>query len=74
MSYSANGGSNPPNPQSLATPISGGKRMKTVLDLIGEFAVLHDAKVMWGGKLPNEGELYTSLHLTPALALCILLL
>ena len=56
MSCSANGGSNPPNPQSLATPISGGKRMKTVLDLIGEFAVLHDAKVMWGGKLPNEAE------------------
>ena len=30
--------------------------MKTVLDLIGEFSVLHDAKVMWGGKLPGEAE------------------
>jgi len=30
--------------------------MKTVLDLIGEFAVLHDAKVMWGGRLPDEAE------------------
>ena len=30
--------------------------MKTVLDLIGEFSVLHDAKVMWGGKLPDEAE------------------
>ena len=56
MSHSANGRSNPPNPRSLATSSSGGKRMKTVLDLIGEFAVLHDAKVMWGGKLPNEAE------------------
>jgi len=56
MSYSANGGSNPPSLQSLATPSSGGKGMKTVLDLIGEFAVLHDAKAMWGGKLPDEAE------------------
>lgn len=56
MSYSANGGSSPPSLQSLATPSSGGKRMKTVLDLIGEFAVLHDAKVMWGGRLPDEAE------------------
>jgi len=30
--------------------------MKTVLDLIGEFAVLNDAKVMWGGRLPDEAE------------------
>ena len=30
--------------------------MKTVLDLIGEFAVLNDAKVMWGGRLPAEAE------------------
>lgn len=30
--------------------------MKTVLDLIGEFAVLNDAKVMWGGRLPTEAE------------------
>jgi len=30
--------------------------MKTVLDLIGEFSVLHDAKVMWGGRLPDEAE------------------
>lgn len=30
--------------------------MKTVLDLIGEFAVLNDAKVMWGGSLPHEAE------------------
>lgn len=30
--------------------------MKTVLDLIGEFAVLNDAKVMWGGTLPAEAE------------------
>lgn len=30
--------------------------MKTVLDLIGEFAVLNDAKVMWGGTLPREAE------------------
>lgn len=30
--------------------------MKTVLDLVGEFAVLNDAKVMWGGKLPAEAE------------------
>ena len=30
--------------------------MNTVLDLIGEFSVLHDAKVMWGGKLPDEAE------------------
>ncbi len=56
MSHSANGGSSPPSLQSLATPSSGGKRMKTVLDLIGEFAVLHDAKVMWGGRLPDEAE------------------
>ena len=44
------------NLRSLATPSSGGKRMKTVLDLIGEFAVLNDAKVMWGGRLPDEAE------------------
>ena len=56
MSHSANGGSNPPNLQSLATSSSGGKRMKTVLDLIGEFGVLNDAKVMWGGRLPDEAE------------------
>ena len=56
MSDSANGGSNPPNRRSLATPISGRKRMKTVLDLIGEFAVLNDAKVMWAGRLPDEAE------------------
>ena len=30
--------------------------MKTVLDLIGEFALLNDAKVMWGGRLPDEAE------------------
>ena len=30
--------------------------MKTVLDLIGEFAALNDAKVTWGGRLPNEAE------------------
>lgn len=30
--------------------------MKTVLDLIGEFAVLNDAKVMWGGRLPPKAE------------------
>ena len=30
--------------------------MQTVLDLIGEFAVLNDAKVMWGGRLPDEAE------------------
>ncbi len=30
--------------------------MKTVLDLIGEFAVLNDAKVMWGGTLPRDAE------------------
>jgi len=30
--------------------------MKTVLDLIGEFAVLHDAKVMCGGRLPDQAE------------------
>lgn len=30
--------------------------MKTVLDLIGEFAVLNDAKVMWGGMLPRDAE------------------
>ena len=56
MSYSANGGSSPPGLQPLVTASSGGKRMKTVLDLIGEFSALHDAKVMWGGKLPDEAE------------------
>ena len=56
MAYSANGGSRPPSLQSLAVPSSGEKRMKTVLDLIGEFSVLHDAKAMWGGKLPGEAE------------------
>lgn len=30
--------------------------MKTILDLIGEFAVLNDAKVQQGGKLPEEEE------------------
>jgi hypothetical protein len=30
--------------------------MNTVLDLIGEFAVLNDAKVMWGGTLPRDAE------------------
>lgn len=30
--------------------------MKTVLDLIGEFGVLNDAKGIWGGKLPPEAE------------------
>lgn len=30
--------------------------MKTVLDLIGEFAVLNDAKVTWGGTLPRDAE------------------
>jgi Tfp pilus assembly protein PilZ len=30
--------------------------MKTILDLIGEFAVLNDAKVQKGGKLPEEEE------------------
>ena len=30
--------------------------MKTVLDLIGEFAVLNDAKVTWGGRLPPDAE------------------
>jgi Tfp pilus assembly protein PilZ len=30
--------------------------MKTVLDLIGEFAALNDAKVAYGGELPPESE------------------
>lgn len=30
--------------------------MKTVLDLIGEFAALNDAKVQFGGRLPAEDE------------------
>ncbi len=30
--------------------------MNTVLDLIGEFGVLNDAKGIWGGKLPPEAE------------------
>lgn len=30
--------------------------MKTVLDLIGEFAILNDAKVSWGGRLPPGAE------------------
>ena len=33
-----------------------GERMNTVLDLIGEFGVLNDAKGIWGGKLPPEAE------------------
>lgn len=56
MSQSASGGSKPPNLWSLAATALGGTGMKTVLDLIGEFAVLNDAKVMWGGRLPNEAE------------------
>jgi len=30
--------------------------MKTVLDLVGEYAALNDAKVQFGGKLPPEDE------------------
>lgn len=30
--------------------------MKTVLDLVGEFAALNDAKVQFGGRLPPEDE------------------
>ena len=56
MSHSANGGSKPPHLQPLVPSSPRGKRMKTVLDLIGEFSVLNDAKVMWGGRLPDEAE------------------
>ena len=56
MTHSANGGSNPPSMWSLAAATLGGTGMKTVLDLIGEFAVLNDAKVMWGGRLPDGAE------------------
>jgi PilZ domain len=31
-------------------------RMKTILDLVGEFAVLNDAKVEQGGRLPEQDE------------------
>ena len=33
-----------------------GDDMKTILDLIGEFSALNDAKVVCGGELPPESE------------------